>query len=171
MGLTHARPNYTRKQMQSTKFRGYVGGLWQVFKPGFTKLIKVCRFCGINNRIFYCLLGVQFLDLEVWFRHLLLQLGVPQLLEDVVGKDCNKCCKCCRNRGVTNCKLISFTVVFYIGDINIHGGSTSMIKFRKNEPSRASRHQFLQTPPLIQAHIVSIPVPTRIASMFTLGFR
>ena len=39
----------------------------------------------------------------------------------------------------------------------------NMIKFRKNEPSRASRHQFLQTPPVIQAHIVSIPVPTRMA--------
>ena len=28
VGLTHVRPNYTRKQMQSTKFRGYCG--WAV---------------------------------------------------------------------------------------------------------------------------------------------
>ena len=28
VGLAHARPNYARKQMQSTKFRGYCG--WAV---------------------------------------------------------------------------------------------------------------------------------------------
>ena len=87
-----------------------VGGVQQVFKPGFTKLIKVHRFCRIVYRIvqiIHHLLGVQFVKLQVQFRHLLPQLGVPHLLEDVVGKDGNKCCKYYDDRGVPNCKLIS----------------------------------------------------------------
>ena len=32
---------------------------------------------------------------------------LPQLLEDVVGKDTNECYKCYGDRGVPNCKLIS----------------------------------------------------------------
>ena len=74
-----------------------VGGLQQVFKPRFTKLIKVHRFCRIIYRIvqiIHCLLVVQLLlELQVQFRYLLSQLGVPQLLEDLVGKDANECCK------------------------------------------------------------------------------
>ena len=62
-------------------------------------------------RIIFCLLGfqfvVQFLELQVQFRHVLLQLGGPQLLEDVVGKDPNECHKCYGDRGVSNCTLIS----------------------------------------------------------------
>ena len=47
---------------------------------------------------------VKFLELQVQLRHHLQQLGVPQLLEDVVDKDHNKCCKCYRDRGVPNSK-------------------------------------------------------------------
>ena len=73
-----------------------MGGLWQVIKERFTKLIKPPSFYGIFCKILvmFFLLGVQFLVqfLELQFRHLLLQLGLPQLLEDVVGKNANKCC-------------------------------------------------------------------------------
>ena len=37
------------------------------------------------------LFGVQFVKLQVQFRHLLPQLGVSHLLEDVVGEDANEC--------------------------------------------------------------------------------
>ena len=56
--------------------------------------------------------GVQFFKHKVQFRHILPQLGVPQLLEDKVGKDSNECCKC---RSVTNCKLISFCELDIVG--------------------------------------------------------
>ena len=69
-----------------------MGGLQQVFKPRFTKLMKVHVHRIVQ--IIHCLLGVQlFLELQVQFRYLLPQLGVPQLLEDVVGKNANECCK------------------------------------------------------------------------------
>ena len=55
-----------------------------------------------------CYLHVQFLEFQVQFRNFLPQLGVPPLLEDVVGKDCNECYKSCGDRGIPNCKLISF---------------------------------------------------------------
>ena len=44
--------------------------------------------------ILFCLLFVQFLEfqLHAQFRHLP-QLGVPQLVEDVVGEDPNECFK------------------------------------------------------------------------------
>ena len=62
--------------------------------------------------IIHYLLGVwffvKFLKLQVQFRHLLPQLGGPQLLEDVVGKDANECNKCYGDRGVADCKLVSF---------------------------------------------------------------
>ena len=73
------------------KVRDYCGWVVAGLQAGFTELIKVCRFCGIVNRfvqIIHCLLGVQFLKLQVQFRHLLPQLGVPQLLEDVVVCQC-----------------------------------------------------------------------------------
>ena len=83
-------------RMQTQKYtcisEATVGGLKQVFKPGFTKLIKVCRFCGIVKRIvqiIHCWLGIQFLELQVHFRNLLPQLCVLQLLEDMVDKDHN----------------------------------------------------------------------------------
>ena len=89
-----------------------VGGLQQVIKQRFTKPIKPPIFCGIKIvQVIFFLLGVQFvvqfLELKVHFRHLFPQLGLPQLLEDVVGKDANECCKCCGDRGVPNCKLTS----------------------------------------------------------------
>ena len=41
--------------------------------------------------VIHCILDVQFVELEVQFRHLLPKLGVPQLLEHVVDKNCNEC--------------------------------------------------------------------------------
>ena len=88
-----------------------MGGLWQVIKQRFTEPIKPPRFCGIVDWVIFILLGVQFLvqylELHVHFRHLLPQLGVPQLLEDVVDKDHNKCYDSYGDRGIPNCKLIS----------------------------------------------------------------
>ena len=43
---------------------------------------------------------------QVQFRHLLPQLGVPRLLEGVVGKDANECYKCYGDRGVPICNLM-----------------------------------------------------------------
>ena len=65
----------------------------------------------IVYRVVNPLLGFQFLELMSFmfsFWKLLPQFGVPQLLEDVVGKDANECHKCYGNRSVSNCKLISF---------------------------------------------------------------
>ena len=95
-----------------------MGRLEQVFKPRFTQLIIIFRLCQIISRIvqiIHCLLGVQFLELQVQFRHLLPQLGVPQLLKYVVDKDPNKCCKCYGDRGEPNCMLISSGVIDMIG--------------------------------------------------------
>ena len=103
-----------------------VGGWKQVFKQRFTKLIKVCCI-GIFDRIVQivlCLFGVQFLahfcvqflELQVEFRHLLPQLGVPQLLEYVVSKDCNESYECYCDRGVPNCKLVSIYLVNIVSD-------------------------------------------------------
>ena len=58
------------------------------------------------------LFGVQFFKHQVQFRHLLPQLGVSQLLEDMVGEDASECCEC---RSVTNCKLISFCELDIVG--------------------------------------------------------
>ena len=75
------------------------------------KLIKPPRSYGIFVKILviFFLLGVQFLvqflELQVQFRSLPPQLGVPQLLEDVVGKDANECYGSYGDRGVPNCKL------------------------------------------------------------------
>ena len=97
-----------------------MGGLWKFLKQWLTKLIKVSRFCAISCKILqiiFCLLCglVQFLELQVQFRHLLPQLGVPQLLKYVVDKDPNKCCKLYGDRGVPNCTLISSGVIDMIG--------------------------------------------------------
>ena len=51
---------------------------------------------------------VQFLKLEVHFRHLLPQLGELQLLEYVVGEDASEYYKCHGDRGVPHCKFVSF---------------------------------------------------------------
>ena len=74
-------------------------------KPGFTKLIKIDRFCGVIHVVIHLLLGVQFFELQVQFRHFLQQLiiSVPQLLKYVVGNDARECCKCYGDRGVPNC--------------------------------------------------------------------
>ena len=70
-----------------------MGRLWWVIKQWFTKLIKPHKLYGIICKfvqILFCLLGAQFFELQVQFRCLLPQLGVPQLLEDVIGKDTNE---------------------------------------------------------------------------------
>ena len=46
--------------------------------------------------------------------------------------------------------------------------AANIIKFRAKEPSRASTHQFLQTPPLTHAQKCRIPVPIRIVSELIL---
>ena len=71
-----------------------VGGRKQIFKPRFTKLVKV-RYHGFVVRIILSFFhSVQFPELKVQFRHLLPEVGVPQLLKDVVSKDHNECCRC-----------------------------------------------------------------------------
>ena len=84
--ILHRKTDVGAKNSDAT-----VGGLQQVFKPRFTKLIKVHRFCGIVYWIFCCLLGIQFLEFQVEFKNLLPQFGLPNLLEDVIGKYPNKC--------------------------------------------------------------------------------
>ena len=59
-------------------------------------------------QIIYCFSVVQFLKLEVHFSHLLPQLGVPQLLEDVVGEDANQRHKCYGDRSVSHSNFVSF---------------------------------------------------------------
>ena len=44
-----------------------------------------------QSQIINCFFRVQFFEPLVQFRHLLPQLGVPQLLKDVVEKECYKC--------------------------------------------------------------------------------
>ena len=115
-----------------------MGGLWWVIKQWFTKLIKPSRLSGIICKIVYihfCLLGVQFLvqfcvqflkpQLNVQFRYLLPQLSLPQLLEDVVGKDTNECSKCYGDRSVADCKHVfyKFDMVFYIGEFDVVSGT------------------------------------------------
>ena len=51
-----------------------------------------------------CRFPIWSVELVVQFRHLLPQLGGPQLQEDVVNKDANECYG---DRGVPNSKLIS----------------------------------------------------------------
>ena len=84
--------------------------------------------------IIFRFLGFQF-D-EQHLVHLLPELRMPQLLEDVVNEDCNECSKCYDDRGVPNCKLISFREFDIVS-------AASMIKFRVNKLSSASRHELL----------------------------
>ena len=73
-------------------------------------MIKVCIFytivCGIVQ-IISSLLDIWSLELQVQLAKSFTQLDVPQLLEDMVGKNENECKKCNGNRGVPNCKMIS----------------------------------------------------------------
>ena len=78
--------------------------LWVIFKQRFTELIEVC--ISHHGGIIY----IWCVKLQVQFRHLP-QLGVPQLLKDVEGKDTNECNKCYGDGGVANCKLISFLYI------------------------------------------------------------
>ena len=81
--------------------------LWEVLKQRFTESTKICNsHCGIVCRFIHNLHGVWSVELHVQFRYLLPQCGEPQLLEDVVDKDTDECCKCYGNRDVPNCKLI-----------------------------------------------------------------
>ena len=101
-----------------------MGGQNQVFKPRFTELIKVF-YHGIVvsiDIIVLCFFHVQFLELQVQFRHLLPQLCVPhllpqlcvpQLLEDVVSKDTNECylTDCDRGMQYLVCKNLRLHIV------------------------------------------------------------
>ena len=73
---------------------------------------------GVIVQIIHSLLGVAFC--ELWFRHLGLhtQLGVPQLLKDVVSNNCNECHKCYDSSGVLNYWPISSRVVDMVGGTN-----------------------------------------------------
>ena len=77
------------------------------------KLAKLVKFHGAVYWLFHIILiwCSVFFKHQVQFRHLP-QLGVSQLLEDMVGEDANECCKC---RSVTNCKLISFCELNIVG--------------------------------------------------------
>ena len=81
--------------------------LWQTLKQRLTKSTKICFRWKIVCRFIRNLYGVWPVELQVQFRHLPRQFGVPQLLEDVVGKDPNECYKCNGDRRVPNSKLIS----------------------------------------------------------------
>ena len=87
-----------------------VGGQWKVFKQRFTKLIKVWYHRIVDRivQIIYCFVVVQFLEFKVQFRHLLPQLSVPHLLEDMVGEDPNECHKCYDDRCVPKYKFVTF---------------------------------------------------------------
>ena len=82
----------------------------QVLKKRFTKLVVAFDFCYIVDRVLksiHSLIRIELLN-QFQFRNLLPQLGVSQLLEDVVGEDANECYKCYGDRGAPSCKLISF---------------------------------------------------------------
>ena len=78
-----------------------MGGWKQVFKPRFTKFIDVCCIGIVHKivQIVLCLFCVQFLEPKLQFRSLLSQLSLPQLPEDVIGKDCNEGYGSYRDRG------------------------------------------------------------------------
>ena len=78
-----------------------------VLKQRFTKSTKVLFCCKIVCWFIRNFHNVSSVELQVQFRHLLPQLDVSQLLEDVVGKDANECYKCYGNRSVPNSKLIA----------------------------------------------------------------
>ena len=84
--------------------------LWLVLKQRFSKLIKVY---WIIHRFIDGLHDIWSIKLKVQ----IMQLDLSQLLEDVVGKNANKCYKCYGDRGVPNWKLISS------GEIDMVGGS------------------------------------------------
>ena len=104
------RACHTHKN-RKTSSESFIVGLWEVLKQRFTKSTKLCFCCKIVCRFIRSLLDISSVGLHVEFRHLLPQFGGPQLLEDVVGKDANECCKCYGDRGVPNCKLISSWVI------------------------------------------------------------
>ena len=83
-----------------------------IFKQRFTGLIEVCISHPGGIIHIWCV------KIQVQFRHLLPQLGVPQLLKDVEGKDTNECNKCYGDGGVANCKLISFCKFYIAGSPN-----------------------------------------------------
>ena len=122
---------------------------WLVLKQRFTKSSEVfnfgvvcdCNTCGI---VICILLKAHFLVSQLQFRNLLTQLGVPQLLEDVVSKDHKECYECYSNR----CTQLQVAYNFYIcrsvaKQLVYVVAAVKMVKFSTNEPSKASRHQFL----------------------------
>ena len=81
--------------------------LWLFIKKRFTKLVVFFGFHEVVDRVLRNIHSLIKIELQFQFRHLLPQLGVPHLLEDVVGKDTNACQKCYGDRGVPNSILIS----------------------------------------------------------------
>ena len=70
---------HTHSYMIASSERSIVR-LWQVLKQTFMRSTKVCTIhCGIVHRFVHSLYDVWSVELQVQFRHLLPQLGVPQL--------------------------------------------------------------------------------------------
>ena len=122
-----AQQNTTSFHIQNfskTSSESSIVGLWQVLKQRFTKTTKVLFCCKIVCRYIRNFHNVSSVELQVQFRHLLPQLGVSQLLEDVVGKNANEGCNCYGDRSVPNSKLIdSCELISWTTDIVDHGGS------------------------------------------------
>ena len=64
------------------------------------------------------LVSFQLFELQVQLRHLLPQVSLSYLLEDMVGKDWNERHKCYGDRGVPNCKLISSRMIDMVSGTN-----------------------------------------------------
>ena len=92
---------------RKTSSESSIVGLWEILKQRFTKSTKICLCCKIICRFICNFYNVWSVELQVQFRHLLPQLDVPQLLDDVVGEDANEGCKCYGDTGVPNSKLIA----------------------------------------------------------------
>ena len=98
---------YTGEQTQEYKAQRHCG--WAVAdlqaKIHKAESCLQCLWDGLQNDP--CLLCLRFVEIKFQFSHLLPQLGVHQLLEDVVSKDTDECYKCYGDRGVPNHKLVS----------------------------------------------------------------
>ena len=80
------------KQDSKIKFRQHYGWVEVGLQVQGKEVYEVC--CVFN-----------FLNPSISLDHFFQSL--PQLLEDMIGKDCNECYGSYRDRGVPNCKLIA----------------------------------------------------------------
>ena len=98
-----------RNEKQDSKFRQHYGWVEAGLQVKGYEVYRSLLCCYVDRivQIVLCLLCVQFLEPKCQFRSLLPQLSLTQLLEDVIGKDCNECYGRYRDRGVPNCKLIA----------------------------------------------------------------